>query len=226
MNWSTASMRSMRIRDVRPNRWSSTAAMSRTPISRRRRSVVWDLIAPVAESNPAASLKKRGISPDFYPDKFRYDEQTDTFFCPAEKTLTFQRSSRHEGRIEHQYRAKAVDCEICPFRDQCCPKSSPRMIIRKENSEAVKAFRAKMQTEPAKQIYRTRAEVAETPNAWIKAKFGLRQFRLRGLQKVGMEAGWACLTYNIQQWIRLIWETTTECGIRCCAWSVARCARK
>jgi transposase len=165
-----------------------------------------DLIAPVAESNPAASLKKRGISPDFYPDKFRYDEQTDTFFCPAEKTLTFQRSSRHEGRIEHQYRAKAVDCEICPFRDQCCPKSSPRMIIRKENSEAVKAFRAKMQTEPAKQIYRTRAEVAETPNAWIKAKFGLRQFRLRGLQKVGMEAGWACLTYNIQQWIRLIWK--------------------
>ena len=55
-----------------------------------------DLIGPVAESNPAASLKKRGVSPDFYPDKFRYDGQTDTFTCPAEKTPTFQRSSRHE----------------------------------------------------------------------------------------------------------------------------------
>ena len=55
-----------------------------------------DLIGPVAESNPAASLKKRGVSPEFYPDKFRYDGQTDTFTCPAEKTPTFQRSSRHE----------------------------------------------------------------------------------------------------------------------------------
>jgi len=165
-----------------------------------------DLIGPVAESNPAASLKKRGVSPDFYPDKFRYDGQTDTFTCPAEKTLTFQRSSRHDGRIEHQYRAKAADCEVCPFRDQCCPKTSPRMVIRKEDSEAVKAFRAKMQTEQAKQIYRARAEVAETPNAWIKAKFGLRQFRLRGLRKVSIEAVWACLTYNIRQWIRLSWK--------------------
>jgi len=39
--------------------------------------------------------------------------------------------------------------------------------------------------------------VAETPNLWIKAKFGLRQFSVRGWSKVGMEALWACLTYNI-----------------------------
>jgi transposase len=165
-----------------------------------------DLIGPIAESNPAASLKKRGVSPDFYPDKFRYHEQADTFTCPAEKTLTFQRTTRHDGRVQHQYRAKAADCEACPFRDQCCPKASPRMVTRKEDSEAVKAFRTKMQTEQAKQIYRTRAEVAETPNAWIKAKFGLRQFRLRGLGKVGIEAVWACLTYNVRQWIRLSWR--------------------
>ena len=63
-----------------------------------------------------------------------------------------------------------------------------------------------MATEEAKQIYRQRGAVAEFPNAWIKAKIGLRQFRLRGLIKVTMEATWACLTYNIQQWIRLRWR--------------------
>ncbi len=165
-----------------------------------------DLIAPVAENNAEASLKKRGVSPEFYPDKFRYDEETNTFTCPADKALTFQRTSRRAGRTEHQYSAKAADCENCPFRNQCCPKRFPRMIIRKQDSEAVKAFRAKMQTAQAKQIYRTRAEIAETPNAWIKAKFGLRQFRLRGLRKVGIEALWACLTYNIRQWMRLSWK--------------------
>jgi transposase len=165
-----------------------------------------DLIGPVAETNAEASLKKRGLSPEFYPDKFRYEETANTFTCPAEKTLTFQRTSQREGRREHQYRAKAADCQNCPFRDQCCPKNAPRMIIRIEDSEAVRAFKDKMQTEQAKQIYHTRAEVAETPNAWIKDKFGLRQFRVRGLVKTGMEALWACLTYNIRQWMRLSWK--------------------
>jgi transposase len=166
-----------------------------------------DLIGPVPESNPEGAMKKRGISPDFYPDKFRYEEQTDTLICPAEKTLTLERSYRHGSSIDHQYSAKAADCENCPLRSQCCPKKFPRVVTRKEDSETVKAFRAKMETEQAKQIYRTRAEIAETPNAWIKAKFGLRQFRLRGLLKVGMEAVWACLTYNVMQWSRLIWKS-------------------
>jgi len=165
-----------------------------------------DLLGPVAETNAEASLKKRGLSPEFYPDKFRYDETANTFTCPADKTMTFQRTSQRGGCREHQYRAKAADCQNCPFRGQCCPKNAPRMIIRIENSEAVRAFKDKMQTEEAKQIYRTRAEVAETPNAWIKDKFGLRQFRGRGLVKTGMEAVWACLTYNIRQWMRLRWK--------------------
>lgn len=78
--------------------------------------------------------------------------------------------------------------------------------MRLEETPAVVAFRAKMETAEAKQIYRQRGAVAEFPNAWIKDKLGLRQFRLRGLIKVRMEAVWACLTYNIQQWIRLRWR--------------------
>jgi hypothetical protein len=40
-------------------------------------------------------------------------------------------------------------------------------------------------------------------HAWIKSKLGLRQFHVRGLKKVQMEMLWACLTYNLQFWIRL-----------------------
>ena len=63
-----------------------------------------------------------------------------------------------------------------------------------------------METAEAKEIYRTRSKTAEFPNAWIKEKFGLRQFRTRGKAKTNQEALWACITYNIQQWIRLIWR--------------------
>ncbi len=51
-----------------------------------------------------------------------------------------------------------------------------------------------------------RGETAEFPNAWLKDKFNLRQFRVRGMVKVEMEAIWASLTYNVQQWIRLRWR--------------------
>ena len=67
-------------------------------------------------------------------------------------------------------------------------------------------FIKKMETEEAKACYKKRGPIAEFPNAWIKDKLGLRQFHLRGLVKAGMEIIWACLTYNIQQWIRLVWR--------------------
>jgi RNAse (barnase) inhibitor barstar len=63
-----------------------------------------------------------------------------------------------------------------------------------------------MQTPEYRQIYRQRGHRAEFPNAWIKEKIGLRQFRTRGLVKVNMDALWACLTHNIQQWVRLCWR--------------------
>jgi hypothetical protein len=165
-----------------------------------------DLYGPVVENNNEASLKRRGIEPEFYPDKFRFDETTDTFRCPADKTLERIGRSPREGRVEYSYQASATDCQACPFQDQCCPKNSPRRLVRTEHSPAVQAFRAKMETDEAKQIYRTRAQIAEFPHAWIKEKLGLRRFRLRGRQKVRTEAVWACLTYNIQQWLRLVWR--------------------
>jgi transposase len=169
-----------------------------------------DLIGPVTENNNEASFKQRGIQPEFYPEKFRYDETTDTFTCPADKVMRRSRTRPCEGRIEYTYRALASDCRTCPFQDRCCPKNSPRTVVRKEDSPAVAAFRAKMESEPVKQLYRTRAQIAEFPHAWIKEKLGLRRFRLRGCSKVRAEAVWACLTYNIQQWVRLVWKRNVQ----------------
>jgi hypothetical protein len=71
-----------------------------------------------------------------------------------------------------------------------------------------------MATEPAQKNYRRRGRVAEFCNAWIKSKLGLRQFHVRGLVKVQTEILWACLTYNLQQWIR-IRKTSPAAAERC-----------
>ena len=48
---------------------------------------------------------------------------------------------------------------------------------------------------------------SEEASKRIKAKIQLRQFSLCGLVKVNIEALWICLTYNIQQWLRLCWRS-------------------
>ena len=78
--------------------------------------------------------------------------------------------------------------------------------MRRVESPKVTSFLDRMAAEEAKTLYRQRSRVAEFVNAWIKEKIGLRQFHVRGLRKVTMEATWACLTYNIKQWIRLCWK--------------------
>jgi transposase len=167
-----------------------------------------DLIAPVPEgsSNPQ-QYEQRGISSEFHIEAFQYDEAANHYVCPSGKILKLTTKEHHAGRIKMRYQARPSECQACRFRDQCCPKTRSRRITRSQDSEAVKAFVAKMQTEEAKQTYRQRPQVAEFVNAWIKDKLGLRQFRLRGLVKVQTECLWASLTYNIQQWIRLRWRT-------------------
>jgi len=159
----------------------------------------------------AGQMERRGVDPAFRPQAFTYDPERDTYTCPAGKVLVPQGKEKRPGVIHHQYRARAADCAACVFKTKCCPQNAGgRMVVREEEAPAVVAFRAKMATEEAKQIYRQRGAVAEFPHAWIKDKIGLRQFRLRGLPKVRMEALWACLTYNIKQWIRLHWKVTLQ----------------
>jgi transposase len=168
-----------------------------------------DLIGPlVARKKPSWDvLKRNGVSAAFYPQAFSYDPSTDSYRCPAGQRLSFETEERQGGWVKRRYRARRADCRSCPFQSQCCPGTKKgRSLLRMEKTAQLAAFEAKMQSEQAQQIYKQRAEVAEFPNAWIKEKIGLRQFRLRGLIKVGLEVLWACLTYNICQWIRLCWR--------------------
>lgn len=169
-----------------------------------------DFIGSFPEHNEQSEgqLKRRGVAPEFYGPAFRYDAQQDCYRCPAGELLRHRGQENRPGVIHHQYRAEADMCAQCRFKEQCCPQnaSKGRSITRAVEVPQVQAFKQKMQTEDAKAIYRQRGAVAEFPNAWIKEKLGLRRFHVRGLLKAKMETLWVCLTYNIQQWIRLVWR--------------------
>jgi transposase len=169
-----------------------------------------ELIGPVPErgQRQEASLVRNGIEKEFHGEAFVYEPQQDVFTCPEGKVLRHSGAEKEPGRISHVYEAKATDCFSCPMKGKCCPRneSKGRSVRRAELDPLVKSWIERMGTPEAKAIYRQRSQVAEFPNAWIKAKYCMRQFRLRGLRKAAMELLWACLTYNVQQWTRLCWR--------------------
>jgi hypothetical protein len=169
-----------------------------------------DLIGSSLEPDGQAAtrrLQQRGVDAAFYADRFTYDAGSNTYICPQGKPLAYQTTKHDRVGVERQvYKARAGDCQACPFRQQCCAGGKSRSLVRSVPVPVVAAYMAKMQTEAAHSLYRLRAPVAEFSNLWLKAKLGLRQFAGRGLRKVRCEVLWACLTYNIQQWFRLRWK--------------------
>ena len=174
-----------------------------------------DLIGPMPppSAGKITTLRMRGITEDFSPDKFLFDPERNGMICPQGKLLPFRFKRLKRGKTLYHYQGK--ECITCPSKSSCSPTSRKgRVVYRLENDPKITAYLAKMETPEAKKIYKQRAEVAEFPNLWIKEKFGLRRFRLKGLVKAEMEARWACLTYNIKLWIRLCWKPrlTTQMG--------------
>lgn len=164
---------------------------------------------PDPKERSAAAMKAMGIAPEFAPLAFRILNNGERLECPAGCHLERLRKNRKRGDLYQQYQARGADCGACRYQPQCCPRKPEHgrtVSIRLEEQADVAAFRKKMEEAEYRATYRKRGEVAEFPNAWIKEKFGLRKFRVRGLAKAGSELLWACLTYNIMQWVRLVWR--------------------
>ena len=73
---------------------------------------------------------------------------------------------------------------------------------RPSENAAYTAFRTRMGTEEAQEIYRRRAAAAEFPNANCRNQ-GLYQFSVRGLVKTKAQSLWHALAYNVRRFVRL-----------------------
>jgi transposase len=174
-----------------------------------------DFIGSLADAGErrAAARKASGIAEEFAGDRFHKATEGPGLICPQGQRLELVRHQHKRGNSYEVYQALGSVCSPCEFHQQCCPKGWEKgrsVSVLLEEAKEVTAMREKMATGAAQQAYKKRSEVAETPHAWIKEKFGIRKFRLRGLEKVGIETLWACLTYNVMQWVRLIWRKRPE----------------
>ncbi len=136
-------------------------------------------------------LVERGIDPHipvwdkskrddgtFSRGDFSYDKERDIYVCPAGKLLTS--TGRLHADRTFRYFASKHDCDPCPLKPQCCPRTPARKVPRAPNEEAREHTRRLMKTEAYGQS-RNRRKKIETLFGDVKHNLGLTRLRLRGL---------------------------------------------
>ena len=87
-----------------------------------------------------------------------------------------------------RYRADPGSCNACPLKPECTPGDSGRVLMRSFDEELLQSVRSYRQTEPYEKALRKRKVWVEPMFAEAKDWLGVRRFRLRGLEKVNVEA--------------------------------------
>jgi len=110
------------------------------------------------------------------------------------------------GYAQHEAIDHATEQQVTVYAPVPKPREGDTRdphAARKDDSEAVAAWRKRMATDEAKAIYKQRAATAETVNADAKAHRGLDSLAVRGLDKVTGSASLFALTYNVLRLITL-----------------------
>ncbi|MBA2597726.1 MAG: transposase [Chloroflexia bacterium] len=122
----------------------------------------------------------------FATTDFVYDVATDTYHCPGGQRLRFL--SQCETTRRRVYEASAGACAICMLGPQCTTSQRGRRVGRSVEETVLDRVRGYHATESYAKAMRKRQVWVEPLFAEAKAWHGLRQFRLRGLEKVNGEA--------------------------------------
>jgi transposase len=133
----------------------------------------------------------------FGEQDFRYDPAADLYSCPGEKTLRFiSQSDTTHRRI---YQASAVDCAACSLRDRCTTSARGRRVSRSIDEDARDRVRGHHATEDYAKAMRKRTVWVEPLFAEAKDWHSLRRFRLRGLEKVNIQAQLIAAGQNLKR---------------------------
>lgn len=140
-------------------------------------------------------------------EAFLYDPPADCYWCPMGRPLPYVRTEREEREgivLERRiYQCRA--CAGCLLRSSCTDRKRNRRIRSNGQNPLREAMAEKVHSPEGRQIYRRRQTVAESPFGVLKAVMGVRQFLVRGLEKVRAEWRWACTAYNLRilmAWVR------------------------
>jgi len=134
---------------------------------------------------------------------FVYDEPADCYYCPMGRVLKPEemRKEQRNGAVAEIRVYRCGDCAGCPLSEACRDPNAKRgRSVQRDQYEPLRERMARKLKSPEGQAtYARRMHTAETPFGHIKSVMGVRQFLLRGLEKVRTEWLWVCTAYNLKK---------------------------
>lgn len=142
-----------------------------------------------------AAIKRTEKRLLFTEEKFIYNQQNDTYTCPAGNTM--KKKSLHMSRQSMDYGASKKICAACGIREQCTENKSGRTIKRHLRQSELDYMREISRSNTSKQDIRTRQHLMERSFAQSK-RYGYDRARWRGLWRVKIQEYLTCAIQNIQ----------------------------
>jgi hypothetical protein len=133
----------------------------------------------------------------FSRDRFSYDNESDSWRCPAGATLSLYKTSHTQKKKEYTTKA----CGSCPLKPQCT-KAARRVIVRDFYEDAREAMHRRATDDPA--WMKHRREMAEHPFGTMKWLMAHPRFLLRGSRKAKAELALGVLSYNLKRVINIL----------------------
>jgi len=160
-------------------------------------------------------LSEVGHRTGLYRDTdFVYDPAADVYRCPGEQTLRFL--SQCDTTRRRVYEAPTAACIACAVRSQCTTSSRGRRVGRSLDEDDLDRVRGYHETEEFAKAMRKRKVWVEPLFAEAKDWHGLRRFRLRGAEKVNIQAQLIAAGQNLKRllsrwgWGRRPWPSGSD----------------
>jgi hypothetical protein len=159
-------------------------------------------------------LSEAGRRPGLFADTdFVYDPETDVYRCPGEATLRFiSQCDRTKRRVSE---APAAACRACALKANCTTSQRGRRVGRGFDEGYLERVRGHHATTAYAKAMRKRKVWVEPLFAEAKEWHGLRRFRLRGAEKVTIQAHLIATGQNLKRllssrgWGRRPWPCGT-----------------
>ena len=148
----------------------------------------------------------------FSRNDFTFDRKRNVYVCPADKLLktTGNVGSDHKVR----YLALKRDCDACPLKPRCCPKTPSRKVTRDVVEDARDHARSFIGT-PEFDRSRDERKKVEMRFAHLKTHHRFERMRLRGLSGARDEFHLAAIVQNLKTLAKHVWRPrpheTTAC---------------
>lgn len=110
------------------------------------------------------------------------------------------------------YRSSESDCKNCPFREQCCGKSTKyKKIDNSIHKEHYDRMHKKLTQNPyyAKKMSRVRSKTVEPVIGTLVNFTNMKRVNTRGIKNANKHVLMASLTYNLKKYLRFVVKKPT-----------------